>query len=250
MVERAPATGLLAMKSMSSTELQAAVNSLVWYHAISLPNGVTTPGWAPQHPEFYKLPSDLAGKRVLDVGTYDGFWCFESLKRGASEVVAIDDFSDTIHAGEQRGWQQFDLCRDALGYTQDQCLRLEMSVYDVSPIDLGQFDVVLFFGTLYHCKHPLLALEKLAAVTKELLCVESAILDDYSPYRAKGFGSDMVMEFYPDDQYGLNHTNWWVPTLHCLAMMVRSVGFKNILSWKIADPTPPVECRGYVQGRL
>lgn len=236
------------MNAMTKEELQAAVDSHVWYHRLILPHGVVTDGWAPQHPEFYKLPDDLTGKRVLDVGTYDGFWCFESLKRGASEVVAIDDFSDTIHDGEQRSWQQFELCRDALGYTRDQCYNLEMSVYDVEA--LGKFDTVLFFGTLYHCRHPLLALEKLAAVTGELLCVESAICDDYSPYLAAGGRNNgPVMEFFPTNEYGENATNWWCPTLRCLTLMVASVGFQNVASWKIEDPFPPVECRGFVQGK-
>ncbi len=55
---------------------------------------------------------------MLDVGAWDGYWTFEALKRGASQVVAIDDFSDYLGSLEQRdrpGWQTFDLCRDAPG---------------------------------------------------------------------------------------------------------------------------------------
>src|SRR6202022_1376214 len=35
-------------------------------------------------------PGRPAGKRALDVGTWDGFWAFEMERRGAAEVVAID----------------------------------------------------------------------------------------------------------------------------------------------------------------
>jgi tRNA (mo5U34)-methyltransferase len=38
--------------------------------------------------------NNYAGKRVLDIGAWDGYWTFEALKRGAREVLAIDDFSD------------------------------------------------------------------------------------------------------------------------------------------------------------
>src|SRR5215831_7804710 len=88
-----------------------------WYHKIALPHGVTTPGWAPIDPAAYRIPDRLDGLRVLDVGAWDGYWSFEALKRGAREVVAIDDFSDDIGSAvqaERRGWTTFDLCRDLL----------------------------------------------------------------------------------------------------------------------------------------
>lgn len=219
-----------------------------WYHRIELPGGLVTPGWAPLAVENYRLPEDLTGKRVLDVGAWDGFWTFEALKRGASYVLAIDDFSNTIHSGERRGWRQFDFCRDALGYGLDRCARWEASVYDVSATHMGHFDVVLFFGVIYHLKHPLLALEKLRAVTNGLLCVESAILDNYSPYQRGGYGDSMLMEFYPDDQYGANPTNWWVPSLRCLTTMMRVAGFDDVKGWKIDNPSSLAECRGYAHG--
>lgn len=233
---------------MSGDSLQAAVDALPWYHAIELPGGIVTPGWAPLDASFYRLPDDMTGLSVLDVGAWDGYWTFEALKRGAEYVRAIDDFSNTIHEGERRGWKQFDLCRDALGW---RCDRVEMSVYDIEKHH-QRYDVILFFGVLYHLKHPLLALEKLHAVLKPggLLCVESAICDDYSPYKpAGGHGDSMLMEFYPDDQYGENQTNWWVPTLRTMACMMRVCGFEQVASWKIDQPKDLAGCRGYAQGR-
>ncbi len=106
-----------------------------WYHKIELPGGITTPGWAPINADAYRIPKDLTGKRVLDVGAWDGYWTFEALKRGAREAVAIDDFSDylgTLKEESRKAWQTFDLCRDALGYDHQKCQRQEMSVYDVS----------------------------------------------------------------------------------------------------------------------
>jgi tRNA (mo5U34)-methyltransferase len=236
--------------SGDNLSLQAALDAIPhWYHRIELPGGVVTPGWAPLDVTHYRVPADLTGKRVLDVGAWDGFWTFEALKRGAREVVAIDDFSNAIYKGEQRGWKQFDFCRDALGYTSQQCSRQEMSVYDIKPAELGRFDVVLFFGVLYHLKHPMLGLERLADVTDDLLCVESAILDDYSPYKGTGYGDSMVMEFYPDDQYGQNATNWWVPTLRVMSTMIRSVGFPDVKSWKVENPSDLCDCRGHSHGK-
>ena len=228
-----------------------------WYHRIELPGRVTTPGWAPLDPAAYRVPADLSGKRVLDVGAWDGYWTFEALKRGAAQVVAIDDFSDqlgTLKEGDRKAWATFDFCRSALGYDDARCQRREMSVYDVSEAALGRFDIVLFFGTLYHLRHPLLALDRLAAITDELICVETAILDDFSVFRGglgKGYGgSEVVMEFYAANEYGNNDSNWWVPNLNCLMRMNFAAGFHHVMGWKLNDaPTQLPECRGFAQGR-
>lgn len=227
-----------------------------WYHKIELPHGIVTLGWAPLSVAAYNIPDDLTGKRVLDVGAWDGFWTFEALKRGAAQVVAIDDFSDylgTLQEGSRTAWQTFDACRDIFGYPQEKCQRIDMSVYDVSLENLGCFDIIFCFGTLYHLRHPLLALDQLATICREEIYVESAILDDFSPYCGgigHGYpGGKMVMEFYPDKQYGQNATNWWVPTLECLGYMVRAAGFTTAEGWKLTEkPEQLGHCRGFVRG--
>jgi tRNA (mo5U34)-methyltransferase len=246
------------MIQTDATDLLQKVGAMpYWYHRIELPNGILTPGWAPYDASAYGVPASLEGKRVLDVGAWDGYWTFEALKRGAREVVAIDDFSDylgRLENKDRRAWENFDLCRDALGYTADTCRRIDMSVYDVSEQALGRFDVIFFFGTLYHLRHPLLALDRLAAICDDEIYVESAILDDFSPYQGgmgHGYpGGQMVMEFYPTTEYGNNPTNWWVPTLQTMAHMVRASGFTNVKYWKLLDNPPKLSrCRGFVAGK-
>lgn len=241
-----------------ATELQQRVAKFpFWYHKIELPGGVVTPGWAPLSKEAYRIPEDLSGKRVLDIGAWDGYWTFEALKRGAREAVAIDDFSDYmghLKQGDRQAWDTFDFCRQALGYDEQRCQRHQMEVYDVTPERLGKFDVVFFFGTLYHLRYPLLALDRLSAVCDSEIYVESAVADDFSPYRGglgQGYGGgQMVMEFYPDKQYGENPTNWWAPTLHCMAHMVRAAGFAQVEGWKLVEkPNHLALCRGFVKGK-
>src|SRR5262245_32354123 len=101
---------------MQTLDLQSTVDSFpFWYHRIELPGGVVTPGWAPLCPPAYRIPEDLTGARVLDVGAWDGYWTFEALKRGAKEVVAIDDFSDylgSLESDQRKAWATFDICRE------------------------------------------------------------------------------------------------------------------------------------------
>lgn len=270
---------------MDQQELQAKVAGIpYWYHKIELPDGTVTPGWAPLCAERYAIPDDLTGKRVLDIGAWDGYWTWEALKRGAAEVVAIDDFSDTLGAPIDRKnkWETFDLCREAFGFRKmpdgfaseestdsvrenekgQRVWRIELSVYDLgsessiqslllqSIMSRGSFDVVFFFGTIYHLKHPLLALEKIASVCDGSIYVETACLDAFSIYRG-GLGhgyaqNDVVMEFYPGAEYGGNAGNWWVPTLQCLGAMLAAVGFRDIEAWPLTDvPTHLAQCRGF-----
>lgn len=227
-----------------------------WYHRIELPGGVVTPGWAPLCPEAYRIPEDLTGQRVLDVGAWDGYWTFEALKRGAEQVVAIDDFSDylgVLDTPDRKAWQTFDLCREALGYDSDRCQRIEMSVYEATEDRLGRFDTVFFFGTLYHLRHPLLALDILSSVCDRDIYIETAVLDDFSPYQGglgRGYpGAQPVMEFYPNSEYGKNDTNWWSPSLSCLGLMAMSAGFLDVEVWKLTDtPTEVAHCRGFCHG--
>ena len=242
---------------MDPETLRARIKEIgYWYHRVELPGGVVTPGVQPLHPPTYRVPKDLTGLRVLDVGAWDGYWTFEALKRGAREAVAIDDFSDylgRLKPEQRHAWKSFDLCRDALGYAEDRCKRIEISVYDITEAQLGRFDVVFFFGTLYHLRHPLLGLDKASAVCDRDIYVESAICEDYSPYRGghgKGYpGKQMICEFYPSDEYSGNATNWWAPTLSCLGGLVQAAGFKNVETWKFV-PTPKMlgHCRGYAHG--
>ena len=229
-----------------------------WYHKIKLPDGTETPGWAPLDPDQYRFDQvDFNGLTVLDVGAWDGYWTFRALDAGASRVVAIDDFSDRLSMSDQyprdQKWGTFDYCRKALGYSEDVCHRVEMSVYDVA--DLGEkFDVILFYGTLYHCRHPMLALDRLRAVCKPegMIRVESAVCDEFSPYRGlgteHGYPDQMVAEFYPRDEYGNNPTNWWAPTTKCLAFMVGAAGWPRIEVWRAHNVEVTHQARGWAVG--
>src|SRR5215210_2436846 len=102
-------TTALRGEALAGQDLQSRVAGFpYWYHRVELPGGVVTPGTSPASVKSYRLPDRLDGKRVLDVGAWDGFWTFEALKRGAKQVVAIDDFSDfigTLSNSDRKAWE-------------------------------------------------------------------------------------------------------------------------------------------------
>ena len=62
-----------------------------WYHRIELPGNIT-PGWSPIDTSKYGIPDDLTGKRVLDIGAWDGYWTWEALKKGARAVKTMAEY--------------------------------------------------------------------------------------------------------------------------------------------------------------
>lgn len=171
-----PIANLRAMRS----DLAAAVAAHpMWYHSMELAPGVVTPGWFDLRPILDRLPwPDVAGKRCLDIGTWDGFLAFELERRGAAEVVATDipSHRDWDHLPRQQAeaiafYEQnagvkgagFTIAADALG---SKVQREWINIYDLSPGRLGTFDVVLCGSLLLHLRSPFLALEAVRSVCR------------------------------------------------------------------------------------
>lgn len=239
---------------MTEKELLEQVSAIpYWYHRIKLPHGIETRGWAPLDWTAHKLPERFDGERILDIGSWDGYWTWHAMERGAQYVVAIDDFSDklgAINVDRSEQWKTWDLCQKAFGYKM--CQRLTMSVYDICQLGI-EFDRVFCFGVLYHLKHPTWALEQLRKVTTKAIHVESAILDNVvSPHTKQGLPENAChAEFYPENQFGNNDSNWWVPTLTCLEAWLKSTGWGNVQTWKLTDyPTHVAYCRGHASATV
>lgn len=201
---------------MNSDEIRKRAEAITWWHdGIDLGHGVITSGrHAPlkQLLPYLNLPQDLSGLTCLDIGTWDGFMAFECEQRGASKVVALDSW-----AWEQpHGRDGFDLACEALG---SKIVPVHCDILDMDPDRLGTFDVVLFLGVLYHMRHPLLALEKVAGVCHGMLLMETHVSLDQVD---KPF-----MRFYPGTELNGDSTNWWGPNVTCVMDMLQSVGFEH-----------------------
>ena len=198
---------------MDQASLENAVKAIRWVHRIDLGNGLITPGeWdTPDMLPRLHLPQDLSGQTVLDVGCWDGFYSFEAEKRGAKRVLAADSF--VWQYGHKEG---FLLARRALNSKVED---MDIDVLDLSPERVGTFDIVLFLGVLYHMKHPMLALERVASVTKRMLVLETVI-----DLRHSG----QALEFYPGPELDRDETNWFAPTPAAAEAMLHSVGFTRI----------------------
>jgi tRNA (mo5U34)-methyltransferase len=200
-----------------------------WYHTLELPGGTVTPGLFDHRPVLarYKLPTDLTGKRVLDVGTFDGLFAFEFERRGAS--VASIDVPDV----EQMDWpvplrrkglpereQQrtnFDVVREVLGSSVQRHL---VSVYDVTREQIGGFDLVFVGSLLLHLRDPIGALMALHGVTDgEIIIAEEVdrrldLLHPRTPHARLQSSSPYM--------------TWWIPNTAALTEYLSAAGFVDI----------------------
>ena len=207
-----------------------------WYHCIELPDGTVTEGAFDLRPStrIVPLPHDLAGKRCLDVGTWDGFWAFEMERRGAAEVVAIDiedpdrwDWPPRERLSARRGglaWLAahkkpgagFATAAAALG---SRARRVDRSVYDLDPGADGRFDVVFLGSLLLHLRDPVAALDRVRRV-----CDGQAVIAD----TVEAIPSLLRPRTPTARLEGAERPWWWLPNRAGLHQMVPSAGFDII----------------------
>ncbi len=153
------------------------------------------------------FPQKLAGKTVLDIGCNAGFYSTVAKLRGASSVLGLDQQPHYI--------AQAHLIREILGAD------IELRVADGHTLDsgIGPFDVVINTGIIYHLQNPMDFLTKMAAITGEVMYLETEALvdsrfEDYAWFIEKTYCDDL--------------SNWWVYGPRCVERMTRAAGFSRV----------------------
>jgi len=206
--------------------LRERIGQLAWYHTFDLPDGVVTPGTYDHRRVAAKVAfPPLSGLRCLDVASSDGFWAVEMAKRGAAEVVSMDladmtklDWQGVPSAvdrspGTGRAAEAFAIVTQALGLDID---RRDLSVYDLSPAEVGTFDFVFMGNVLLHLSDPGRALRAVRSVT-----------------RGRFFSYEMIQLLLslmrPRTPLGqlwhLDDARWWTPNLAGHRRLVEAGGF-------------------------
>lgn len=185
------------------------------YHSLELADGTVIPGLIGidalrSRIRSFPIPEDLRGKRVLDVGAASGWNSFEMERRGA-DVVAVDCVE----------FEEFHMARALLGSKVDYRI---MDVDELTPGSIGRFDYVLFFGVLYHLRHPLLGLERICSLTTEAAFVESFVTD-----AGPDSAVPCTLEFYETNELGGQIDNWCGPNTNCLVALCRAAGFARVV---------------------
>ncbi|MGD0058526.1 MAG: class I SAM-dependent methyltransferase [Verrucomicrobiia bacterium] len=217
------------MSVLTSKQI-AKMKAIQWWHRIELGvdeggEPVVTPGRVDHGPvggdwptTRFGLPEGLTGKTVLDIGAWDGFFSFESEKRGAAQVVASDIGADD--GGHPFGNDGFEFAQKTLG-SKVKFRHGDLSKEKIR--ELGQFDVVLCYGVLYHMHNPWTAFDNLFALTKPggLLLLETAT----SPDRDILHSETAAWTFFPG--YDNDPTNFWYPNHTGVSAALTHAGFEE-----------------------
>lgn len=216
-----------------------------WFHTIDLGDGLITNGHPPSAVIAQAFP-DVRGRSVLDIGAWDGKYSFESERAGASRVVALDHYVWRLDPVARQAY--YDKC-EAEGILPDPDMtdrgflvdtlpgkagfdmaheyldsKVDTVVDDFATMDLdglGTFDVVLYFGVLYHMVDPINSLKRVRRVTNELAVIETASV------HLPGYEHASLTGFFAGNELHADYGNWFAPNPPALIGMCRAAGFRR-----------------------
>lgn len=223
------AQGSFRRSQMGETErsLPGLLSRYQWYHSIRVSNGISTTTAKREYQDIWNLnfrmmdSVDFKGRRVLDVGCRDGLFSFEAEKRGAREVIGVDNDLSL-------GATEF-----LIPFFKSKVKMHKMNLYDLTPDAFGTFDVILLFGVLYHLRYPVWGLKRLVDCLADggLLLIESAMIADsklqnpelmYCPFEDSPYERTSCTFF---NQKGLNTT---MRSLNCRFIDCQSVSGPSV----------------------
>ncbi len=215
------------------------IASASWYHTFEVWPGILTPGVLGLNARPFLdeagVPADLTGIRALDVGTWDGPIAFELERRGAS-VVALD-----VQNPDETGFNAaHEIRRSRVQYVRG-------SVYEVTQVLTGSFDLICYLGVFYHLKDPVKAFEELCAVLEadgQIIFEGECMLNYAETVDGKAVRGESVKQLAASDvplalcapgQFK-ERPNWFIPNLACLRSWAGAGGLDIVRHAFIEDP--------------
>jgi SAM-dependent methyltransferase len=228
---------------------------VVWWQKWELFQNVFVPGRNRDNSvegkcDLLGLPPDLGGKRVLDIGAWNGCLSLKCERRGAREVIALSP--------EEPQATGFARLRDVLGSTRTQYLR--GTIYNLDPEELGDFDVVLCCGVLYHLRYPMLGIDNLRRVCRGELFLETHVADgriltagEQGPRWARmgeaapALAGTPLWQFYRFNELSNDCSNWFGPNTAAVLQALESAVFAAQLTARLEGSD---WCRGVFRARV
>jgi tRNA (mo5U34)-methyltransferase len=152
---------------------------------------------------------DFRGKKVLDVGSGNGYYGWRMLGAGASVVIGCEPFLLSL--------AQFEVFRK---YWPEAERHFVVPLADKDlPHDLAYFDLALSMGVLYHSPNPIEHLQILHSSLRPRgqLVLETIVLD-----------SPEFEVLVPEDRYAKMRNTWFIPSVPMLERWLRRTRFTEI----------------------
>lgn len=221
-----------------------SLEECTFYHTMDIPGYGEVKGAWDLRPNVDKYLGgvNLKGKRVLEVGTANGYLCFHMEKQGA-EVVAFD-LSDEYPADvvpfarwdhkqgvrdHKRMMKQLNngywLCHRVFG---SKAKVVYGTTYDI-PAEIGLVDVATFGAILLHLRDPFFALQNAAKLTRETLVVTEPLWTWWkllSYFSLSKLHSGYAI-FMPQGKLCEPKTGWWQLSPAIVQRFMHVLGFED-----------------------
>ncbi|MBI3895356.1 MAG: methyltransferase domain-containing protein [Acidobacteria bacterium] len=237
---------------MNSQQIQQQIADLApWFYPFDFGNGLRTESQVP--PEVIgifetrlKMVEDVVESHFssrlkeiscLDVGCHEGFYSIAMAKKGIREVVGLDVRESSLRKAR--------FVAGVLGLSQ---VRFQQGNCEhLSPEEVGQHELTLFLGVLYHLENPILCLRNLSRITKELCIVETQVIQEVEgatewgsrqwtrPYQGVMAVIDESGEFYADNAETGSTPVALCPSPKALMFLLKQAGFRRA---EIVTPPP------------
>jgi ubiquinone/menaquinone biosynthesis C-methylase UbiE len=181
--------------------------------------------------------SRLPQASCLDIGCHEGFYTVAMARQGAGRLLGVDVRESNLRKAR--------FVAEALGLSQISFRRCNLE--QLRAEEVGQFELTLFLGVLYHVENPVLCLRNVAGVTKELCIVETQVIDEVEgstewgarewtrPYHGALAVIDESGEFYAENEETGSTPVALCPSPKALLFLLKQAGFRKV---EIVPPAP------------
>ncbi|HWP83567.1 MAG TPA: methyltransferase domain-containing protein, partial [Terriglobia bacterium] len=238
---------------MTRQEMERRIEELKpWFYPFDFGDGLKAPTKIPPEVEgIFETRLEMAarvaeahfGPRLpriacLDIGCHEGFYSFAMARKGVGRVVGVDVRESNLRRAR--------FVAEAMGYDQVSFRQRDLERLLVS--EMGQFELTLFLGVLYHLENPMLCLRNVAALTKELCIIETQVIDEVEgetewgarawkrPYQGALAVIDESGEYHSwsGDETGSTPIGL-CPSPKALLFLLRQAGFRRV---EVVPPPP------------
>ena len=168
------------------TDLETEISRGPWIYPWRLRDGRELQIAGPELESVHQTRADLIEPRVraelaradgrgtaLDLACNEGWFSHRLLDWGASRVLGLDVRASNIARAT--------CLRDHFEIPPERFELRQADLFDLDPESLGQFDVVLLLGLIYHVENPMGALRLARKCTRGICVVETQLTRQTAP---------------------------------------------------------------------
>lgn len=224
-------------------DIESKILSRQWFYRFLLPSGRVTETYLAEEMQkihdtreqmMFEVLNDQFGHRweelkCVDLACHEGYFSHKLALKNCAEVLGIDTRPEHI--------EHANLIREAFNLKN---LRFQIGdIQNLDPGQLGNFDVTVMFGILYHLENIVGALRLAQAITTKVCLIETQIAPnisgriDWGSYQSKKemMGCLAIVDESDEILSGNREANispiTLVPSLQGLLWLLKKVGFKE-----------------------